>query len=122
MRKEVIGTCPVCSNKLVASKLTCHVCHTEITGEFELSRFSNLNKDEIYFVETFVRVYGNIKEMEKELNISYPTVKKNLDLIVRKMGYDNSSPSVEPAVVDDVLSKLQNKELSVEEALELLKK
>ncbi len=121
MRKEVIGTCPVCANKLVATKLTCLVCHTEITGEFELSRFSHLNKEELYFVETFVKVYGNIKEMEKELNISYPTVKKNLEHIIRKMGYDNQ-PAVDPAHAEDVLSKLQNKEMSFDEALELLKK
>ena len=88
MRKEVIGTCPVCQNSLLATRLSCNVCHTEITGEFELSRFSYLNKEELNFIETFIRVYGNIKEMEKELDISYPTVKKMLEQVVSKMGFE----------------------------------
>ena len=121
MRKEVIGTCPVCSNKLLATRLTCQVCHTEITGEFELSRFSNLNKEEIYFVETFVRVYGSIKEMEKQLGISYPTVKKNLDQIISKMGY-TQKPVLDDEVAESVLDQLESKELSVEAALKLLRK
>lgn len=119
MRKEVIGTCPVCSNKLVATKLSCQVCHTEITGEFELSRFSNLNKEEIHFVETFVRVYGSIKEMEKQLGISYPTVKKNLDQIISKMGY---AVEVNEDKTQLVLDQLEKKELSVEAAIKLLRK
>ncbi len=120
MRKEVIGTCPVCSNKLIATRLTCQVCHTEISGEFELSRFSSLSKEDLYFVETFVKVYGNIKEMEKELNVSYPTVKKNLDYIVNKMGY--TQKAVDQDLNDDVLEKLHNKEITVEDALKLLKR
>ena len=119
MRKEVIGTCQVCQNTLMATRLTCHVCHTEITGDFELSRFSYLNKEELSFVETFIRVYGNIKEMEKELNVSYPTVKKMLEQVVTKMGFENKEPS---ANTEDILQKIKNKELSVNEALALLKK
>lgn len=120
MRKEVIGICPVCTNKLIATRLTCQSCQTEISGEFELSRFSNLSKEDLYFVETFVKVYGNIKEMEKELNVSYPTVKKNLDSIVKKMGYIQKIDY--QALDDDVLERLQKKEISVEEALKLLKR
>ena len=104
MRKEVIGTCPVCQNTLMATRLTCHVCHTEITGDFELSRFSYLNKEELSFVETFIRVYGNIKEMEKELNVSYPTVKKMLEQVVTKMGFENKEPS---ANTEDILQKIK---------------
>jgi len=121
MKKEVIGICPVCNNTLLATRLTCNHCHTEITGEFSLSRFSYLSKDELAFVETFIRVQGNIKEMEKELNVSYPTVKKNLEQIITKMGFPTvrSSSSVDE---NEVLLRLKNKELSVDEALELLRK
>ena len=122
MRNEVFGTCPVCGNQLLATRLTCTRYHTEITGEFALSRFSYLNRDELQFVETFIRVQGNIKEMEKEFNISYPTVKKMLDTIITKMGFPVKQEA-EPAVrADDVLSRLQQGEISAEEAIALLKK
>jgi hypothetical protein len=122
MRKEVIGTCPVCQNTLLATRLSCNVCHTEITGEFELSRFSYLNKEELSFIETFIRVYGNIKEMEKELDISYPTVKKMLEQVVVKMGFEARDSRESNANTEDILAKIKNKEISVNEALTLLKK
>lgn len=122
MRKEVTGTCPVCQNTLQATRLSCNVCHTEITGEFELSRFSYLNKEELNFIETFIRVYGNIKEMEKELDVSYPTVKKMLEQVVVKMGFE-SKETREPSMnTEDILMKIKNKEISVNDALTLLKK
>ena len=69
-----------------------------------------------------IRVQGNIKEMEKEFNISYPTVKKMLDTIITKMGFPVKQEA-EPAVrADDVLSRLQQGEISAEEAIALLKK
>ena len=122
MRKEVIGTCPVCQNSLLATRLSCNVCHTEITGEFELSRFSYLNKEELNFIETFIKVYGNIKEMEKELDISYPTVKKMLEQVVTKMGFETRDSKETHTNTEDILTKIKNKELSVNEALTLLKK
>ena len=122
MRKEVIGTCPVCQNSLLATRLSCNVCHTEITGEFELSRFSYLNKEELNFIETFIRVYGNIKEMEKELDISYPTVKKMLEQVVSKMGFEARDVRDINPNTEDILNKIKNKEISVNDALTLLKK
>jgi hypothetical protein len=122
MRKEVIGTCPVCQNSLLATRLSCNVCHTEITGEFELSRFSYLNKEELNFIETFIRVYGNIKEMEKELDVSYPTVKKMLEQVVTKMGFETRESKEPNPNTEDILTKIKNKEISVNEALTLLKK
>ena len=122
MRKEVIGTCPVCQNSLLATRLSCNVCHTEITGEFELSRFSYLNKEELNFIETFIRVYGNIKEMEKELDVSYPTVKKMLEQVVTKMGFETRDSKEPNPNTEDILNKIKNKEISVNDALTLLKK
>lgn len=120
MKREAIGVCPVCSSNLLATRLTCTNCHTEISGEFSLSRFSYLNRDELYFVETFIRVQGNIKEMERELNISYPTVKKSLDAVITKLGF--TPPKIVVEEETNVLAKLKSKEISVEEAIELLRK
>lgn len=121
MRNEVFGTCPVCGNQLLATRLTCSRCHTEITGEFALSRFSYLNRDELQFVETFIRVQGNIKEMEKEFEISYPTVKKMLENIIQKMGF-TVSKTESNASAEDVLSQLKAGKISADEAVALLRK
>ena len=122
MRNEVFGTCPVCGHQLLATRLTCSCCHTEITGEFALSRFSYLNRDELQFVDTFIRVQGNIKEMEKEFNISYPTVKKMLESIIQKMGFSSAQKEEPAADAEDILTQLQQGRISADEAIALLKK
>ena len=119
MANEVIGICPVCHGQLFATKLTCGNCHTEISGEFTLSKFSYLSRDELRFVENFVILRGNIKDMEKEMGRSYPTVKKYLDNIILKLGY--SLPSKNELDSEEVLRKIKDKEISVDEAIELLK-
>ena len=119
MKNDVIGICPVCGKNLMVTRLSCNHCHTEITGDFALSKFSYLDKDELYFVEMFLQAEGNIKEMERLLQISYPTVKKLLANVLTKMGYDNKvNVSVNES---EVLERLSRKEISVQEATELLK-
>ena len=40
---NVIGECPVCHSDLKVKKLECVKCHTEISGNFTLSKFNYLN-------------------------------------------------------------------------------
>ncbi len=113
MPHEMIGICPVCEGKLSVTKLSCHQCGTEISGEFALSKFNALNREELAFAETFLRVQGNIREMEKEFGISYPTVKKNLETIIRKMGFEVKKKNGQ----QELLEQIRNGELTVDEAI-----
>jgi len=63
---------------------------------------------------------GNIKEVEKELGVSYPTVRRLLDNTIEALGYSikNEEPTINKK---DVLDQLSKGELSTEEALLLLK-
>lgn len=120
MSNDVLGYCPVCSSKLQVSKLSCNNCHTSIEGDFHLDKFSYLTKEEKYFIEIFIKNRGNIKEIEKDLGISYPTVRRNLDNVIKALGYD--SPAVEEEVDKKaILERLSKGEISSEEALKLLK-
>ncbi len=119
MKKEVIGQCPICGDKLDVSKLHCKGCHTSIEGSFHLCKFCQLNKEQKEFAEVFIKNRGNIKEIEKELGISYPTVKNRLDSLVSSLGYRNSTST---AKIDkmEILQKLDNGEISSEEAIRLM--
>lgn len=120
MKHPVLGTCPVCSNKLKVTRLKCGNCKTVIEGEFELDKFNYLSKEQKYFVEIFIKNRGNIKELEKELGISYPTVRRNLDQVIEALGYNVKAE--EPAVnKKEILDKLSKGEISSEEALKILK-
>ncbi|SDX25700.1 Protein of unknown function [Paenibacillus sp. CF384] len=76
-------------------------------------------------MEVFLKVRGNIREMEKELSISYPTVRNRLDHIVEALGYQTSPATETPAATEDsqrkqILSKLDEGAITVEEALKLI--
>ncbi len=79
---KVITECPVCQKKLKITRLNCDKCDTTIESDFELSGIQQLNKEQLRFVETFIICRGNIKDVEKTLGISYPTVRARLDEII----------------------------------------
>lgn len=119
MKKEVLGECPVCSHSLEVSKLHCNHCNTSIEGSFDLCKFCRLPSDYKDFIEIFVKNRGNIKEIEKELGVSYPTVRGKLENVIAALGH-SSGPS---ASTDkkEVLEKLAKGEITAEEAVKLLR-
>ena len=124
MKKNVIGYCPICNDKLIAKTLRCDKCDTEITGEFNLSPFDYLSKEQLDFALVFIKCEGNIKAIEKNLNISYPTVKKNIDDLISALGMNNVTEiNVEENnnySREEVRKMLKTGEISFEEAEKLL--
>jgi len=122
--REVIGKCPVCNEGLVITKLSCPNCHTQIEGKFTLCKFCYLTQDQKNFLEAFVKCRGNLKELEKELNISYPTIKSRLENLRSALGFREETDFADENYIDsrEVLEKLSKGEISVEEAKKLLRK
>lgn len=120
MKKEVIGNCPICEGELFATRLSCNTCNTNIEGEFSLCKFCKLTQEEKQFIEVFIKSRGNIKEIEKEMGISYPTVKGKLDGVIKSLGYDNKEVT-SSINKKEVLDMLNNGEISSEDAIKLLK-
>jgi hypothetical protein len=119
MSYPVITNCPVCTNTLKITKLHCSHCHTTIENEFELTKLASLSKEQLSFVEVFLTCRGNIKEVEKELSISYPTVRGKLNEIITALGYETKKKNE----VDErkVVAMLEAGEITPEEAIKLLK-
>lgn len=86
MVHDVIATCPVCTSELTITRLHCRSCGTALEGEFGVGRFGRLDREQMSLLESFLRSRGNLKEMERELNISYPTVRSRVDALVRAIG------------------------------------
>ena len=86
MAHDVISTCPVCQGELSITRLHCRNCGTALEGEFSVGRFGRLEREQLAFLESFLRSRGNLKEMERELGISYPTVRSRLEALLRALG------------------------------------
>lgn len=120
--RKVISQCPVCGGELKVTRLKCEECETVIENDFVLSKFDYLSGEELYFTETFIRCRGNIKEVEKELKKSYPTVRAKLDAIIKKLGYEDETRQDEEMMKREaVLKALEQGEITAEEAIRQLK-
>ena len=125
MLREALGKCPVCGQNTEVTAISCNECGTRIEGHFQLCRFCMLTQEQKSFIETFVKCRGNIKEVEKELGVSYPTVKSRLEDAANALGYINTQGSYyEPEASEhrkEILDQLESGEITVEEAVDLLK-
>ena len=115
--------CPVCKQKLEISRLTCPSCNTKLDGDFVPCKFCRLPDEQLEFVETFIKCRGSIKDVEKELGISYPTVKNKLDLVINALGYKQSiqTKNSDEDYNSKILEALEKGEIDSEHAIKLLK-
>ena len=97
MPHDVISTCPVCSSELTVTRLNCRSCGTTLEGEFSVGRFGRLTREQLLLLESFLRSRGNLRYMERELGISYPTVRSRVEALVRALGFGPRADSDEAA-------------------------
>jgi hypothetical protein len=119
----VITECPVCGGQMTVRRLQCRRCDTSMEGYFDQGRLGRLSREQIAFVEAFVRCEGKLNRLEKELSLSYPTLRSRLTEIIRKMGYEVGP---EEAGMDEetrhrILDDLARGEITSDEAMRLLK-
>lgn len=120
MKRDILGKCPICDGAIEVTEYKCCSCGSTISGRFKLNKFCQLPIDQLEFADVFIKNRGNIKEIEKELGISYPTVKGKLDSLIESLGYKNQA-SYNPNKSKEILEQLDRGEISSEEAIELLK-
>lgn len=120
MKRDILGKCPICDGTIEVTEFKCCSCGSTVSGRFKLNKFCQLPIDQLEFADIFIKNRGNIKEIERELGISYPTVKGKLDSLIESLGYKNQVAN-NPNKNKDILERLDRGEISSEEAIELLK-
>lgn len=122
MRPE-LSRCPSCDGELVTSRYSCPQCDISVEGRFERNRFARLTPEAQDFLFVFVKNRGNIREVERELGISYPTVRNRLNAAIAELGITEQpewTPEEIAAERVEILKELENGKLSPTEAEELL--
>lgn len=77
--------CPSCDGELKVKQLSCDNCGTAIAGDYSLPLFLKLNKEEQEFIMDFFLASGSIKEMAKQAQTSYPTMRNKMDEMIEKI-------------------------------------
>jgi len=133
MPHDVISTCPVCSGELAVTRLHCRACGTTLEGDFSVGRFGRLSREQLALLESFLRSRGNLRDMERELGISYPTVRSRVEALVRALGFretdgdvanPGSEAEAEPETLtrQEVLERLARHEIGAEDAAVMIRK
>ena len=135
MEREVISNCPVCEARLQVTRLHCNTCGTTIEGEFNVGRFARLGRDQMSLLESFLRSRGNLRELERELGLSYPTVRGRVETLLKTLGLGDgpaqpadaasaaapAEPAIDPELRRSVLERLARHELTADQAAAALR-
>lgn len=110
---------PVSGGELIVTRLECPDSGIIIEGQFSLGWIGRLNREQLDFVELLVKYRGNIQKLAVELDVAYNTARSRLDEIVTALG---GTPESDGRIDRrSILDRLASKEISVEDAMRLMK-
>jgi len=115
MKTTVIAECPVCREELRVRSLSCRKCSTELRGDFELDPLTKLSDTQRKFVIMFLQTGGNLKEMERLMGVSYPTVRARLGEVLAALG-ETPHIAAQTKSRQEILGELSAGKISTQEA------
>lgn len=136
---KLLTRCPICSGSMYITEIACDNCDTSIESKFEMCRFCTLSPEHLAFIEVFLRCEGNLSRVEKELGLSYPTVRNRLTNALNAMNLGESTSTnvetneeAESVTTDytpeekamkrsEILNQLARGEVSAEDAARILR-
>ena len=95
--RKILEACPTCGGEMAVSELSCTVCDTLVRSRYAPCPFCRLSPEDLAFMLLFVRSRGNVKGMERELGVSYWTIRGRLNEVITAMGLSGEDqPAEEP--------------------------
>ncbi len=110
--------CPVTGESLEITRLQAPHSGVVIEGRFQPNEFALLPAEHVEFLRLFVKVRGNLKEVERAMGVSYPTVRLRFENLLRALGYESAEEPEE--LRGDVLTLLERGEIDAAEAAKRL--
>lgn len=109
--------CPNCHSGLVPTEFSCVSCGLALRGRFTRSRLARLTGEHQQLVEALLLAGGNLKELERELGVSYPTVRKRVGEARMALEVLRETDRMQ---VDEWLAQVERGKLTAEEAARLI--
>lgn len=86
-----------------------------------MPQFASMTPEEENFLRVFLAARGSIKEVERQLGISYPTVKNKLEALLNKLGLGSLQEEAKRRRMQ-IVERLERGEITAQDAIGLLKK
>lgn len=112
---DIPTECPVSGKPLHVTELTCEESGVVIRGKFRLPEGAEMPDEQRKFLSVFIRARGVISTVERELGLSYPTVRTKLDNLLKAM---NLAPIKEDVKKSDDKKKMAAKKRKILKDLE----
>ena len=109
--------CVNCRNVLVAERLHCSACGLTYEGRFGLPRLARLGPAEQDLAERVLLAAGNLKEVARTIEISYPTLRKRLDALILRL---RELRETDAARIRELLDEVEAGTRNAEEAARLI--
>lgn len=124
--------CPACGGRLYSRELECVDCGLHLRASYPRNEFARLDDDALHLLRIFVACEGRIRDMERALGVSYPTVKSRLKGLRETLGFDaeralaeqvepTAAKAPKPQTAADTIGRLERGEIDFDEAMRRLK-
>ena len=122
--RKLLEACPACGCEMIVTQQSCTCCNTSVAGTFQPTIFSKLSPASLNFIEAFVKNRGNVKEMERELGLSYWTIRNQLNDVIAELGFEAEQEDEAELQASlrrqEILAQLDAGDLNVSQAADLL--
>jgi hypothetical protein len=116
--------CPVCGDELHVTRLGCGSCGSELAGRFAACPYCALRELDRKILRTFLVSRGNMRELARDLGVSYPTARQRFAELLSRLRLEESTDGSEGPTTDldreEVLRRLAAGELDLDEATAML--
>ena len=113
---QIPNKCPACGGRMQAVRMRCKACDATIEGKFDPCPVCSLEDEDRRVFDEFMHARGNLKEMERAMRLSYPTVRARVEKMFGEYEKKESGGNTRMEGLD----LLQTGKIDVEEAEELL--
>ena len=110
--------CPSCGGELAVTRLECSACGATIEGSFNPCPACMLGDEDRELFDLFMWARGNVKEIQRELGVSYPTVRARIERMFERYEQHVAGPHTPM----EVLRMVRTGDINVDEAEEMLRR
>jgi hypothetical protein len=122
--RKLLEACPACGCEMIVTQQSCTCCNTSVAGTIQPTIFSKMSPQSLNFIEAFVKNRGNVKEMERELGLSYWTIRNQLNDVIAELGFEAEQEDEAELQASlrrqEILAQVDAGDLNVSQAADLL--